>query len=132
MPDRKPVKSKKPTDDLLDDHEYKLVMRLLPKILNTPLLIGMRPKESVERVHDDHEGTFKGRLQISMSVDGDLWVKTTDTHTGFGTLRFRAIGGGSASPRIHNALRLLAEAIRLDNLSMPVKYPEQRAQEQPE
>ncbi len=114
----------RPTDELLDSEECDALERDLPRILNTPLGIGVGANESLERVHDDHDGTFEGRLQIFMSTDGDIHIRTTPTHDGKGFLRFRSMNGGSMSDRTHNALRLLLEAIRLDNLARPIKYPE--------
>lgn len=121
MPNERP---NKPTEEFLTDEEQELVTRLLPKILNTPLNISLAPNQMIERVHDDHEGEFTGRLQMMMTVDGDMWIHTTDPETGSGLIRFRGIGGGSMSDRVHNALRILAQAILLDNLARPIEYPE--------
>lgn len=112
---------KKPTEEFLDDEEFDLVTRLLPRILITPLGIDIPPNSAVERVHDDHEGTWTGCLQLAMSADGDMWIRTTaPKQIGQGFLRFRTMGGGSASPRIHNALRILALAIKLDSEAFPL------------
>jgi hypothetical protein len=45
-----------------------------------------------------------------------MYVKTGD---GFRLLRFRNAFGGGISLRTHNALRMLAEAVRLDNEEHP-------------
>jgi hypothetical protein len=112
-------KRKKPIEEFLNDEEFDLVTRLLPRVLITPLGIDF-PPNSAERVHDDHEGTWTGCLQLTMSADGDMWIRTTaPKQIGQGYLRFRALTGGSASPRIHNALRMLALAIKLDNEAKP-------------
>ncbi|MDQ3014834.1 MAG: hypothetical protein M3Q73_03150 [bacterium] len=75
-----------------------------------------------ERIHDDHDGTFEGKLQIQLSPDGDVWV-ITNKHQG-PSLRFRVplIGGGQ-SPHVFSALRLLAWAIELDNKKHPQRRP---------
>lgn len=114
-------KRKKPTEEFLSDEEFDLVTRLLPRILITPLGVDVLPSSTHERVHDDHEGTWTGCLQLVMSADGDMWIRTTaPKQIGQGFLRFRGLTGGSASPRIHNALRILALAIKLDNEAMPL------------
>lgn len=71
------------------------------------------------RVHDDHDGTFEGQLTVAMGPDGDmyLWLDRPQA------VRFRNFSGGGASLRVHNALRILAEAIRLDNLDRPRVRP---------
>ena len=68
-----------------------------------------------ERLHDDHDGTELGRLNIMFSPDGDarIWIEGNKMSD---TLRFRMpMGGGGMSPRTRVALLILAEAIRLDN-----------------
>ena len=93
---------------------------MVKKILETPFWIDTLGTEEVyQRVHDDHDGTFEGRICISISSDGDVWL-STDKHRG-PPLRFRCELGGGASPRVRNALLILAEAIRLDNLDRPEK-----------
>lgn len=67
------------------------------------------------RLHDDHDGKREGVLVVALSDDGDMWVNVD----GFPRLRFRTPLGGGRSPRTHNALRILAEAIRLDNIADP-------------
>ena len=70
-----------------------------------------------ERVHDDHDGTFEGRLGVTISVDGDVWVTTGIPPQRL--LRFRNYYGGGQSLRVHNALKILALAIKLDNEEYP-------------
>ncbi len=72
-----------------------------------------------ERLHDDHDGTGQGHLSVSISPDGDAWIKTNGTIHQY--LRFRTHGGGGGSLRVRNALIILAEAIRLDNLKSSPK-----------
>lgn len=82
-----------------------------------------------ERVHDDHDGTYSGILGVMRSdVDGDMYVWTySDPHRAGDWLRFRTAAGGGASLRTHNALRILAEAIRLDAIDNPRRPPGQRS-----
>jgi len=72
---------------------------------------------SYRRLHDDHDGTREGELIVGFSPDGDAWVYT-DKHQG-PSLRFRMPMGGGRSPRVRNALVLLALAIKLDSEERP-------------
>jgi hypothetical protein len=67
------------------------------------------------RVQDDCDGDQGQILAVSFSADADAWIKTYH----YGTLRFRSEFGGGMSPRVRNALILLAEAIRRDNADRP-------------
>ncbi len=88
------------------------------KVLENPLFIPeLSSSDSYERIHDDHDGTFMGGIQISM-VGGDIGVLAIDER-GKVFLRFRDYFGGGQSPRVHNALRILALAIKLDNEEHP-------------
>mgnify|MGYP001611293196 FL=1 len=71
----------------------------------------LNTKEMYERLHDDHDGTFKGRIGVQFGQDCDAWV-AIDGRT---FLRFRTPLGGGCSPRVRNALMILALAIKLDN-----------------
>jgi hypothetical protein len=73
----------------------------------------LQEKRFHERQHDDNDGTDEGWLAVSYSNDGDVVVSV---HGGTGSsLRFRTPFGGGGSPRVRNALVLLAFAIHLDN-----------------
>ncbi len=74
--------------------------------------------ELYERIHDDHDGTYEGSIGVSFSEDGDAWLDTQRNHHG-GALRFRNSFGGGMSPRVRNALMILALAIKLDNEERP-------------
>ena len=52
---------------------------------------------------------------MQFGIDGDAWINTP----GGRMLRFRNCFGGSMSPRTHKALKILAEAIHLDNEERP-------------
>ena len=70
-----------------------------------------------ERLHDDHDGTQTGVLNVMFSPDGDarVWI-TGEGNDRSPTLRFRMPGvGGGMSQRTRVALLILADAIRLDN-----------------
>ena len=76
--------------------------------------------QEYRRLHDDHDGTFKGWLTVMFGVDGDAYIATE----GGELIRFRTpVGGGGASPRTYSALKVLAEAIRLDNEALPRERP---------
>lgn len=75
--------------------------------------------EYYSRRQDDTDGKTGPEQEISVVIgrDGDAWVLP-----GGGTLdslRFRTHAGGGHSPRVRNALLLLAEAIRRDNEERP-------------
>lgn len=72
----------------------------------------LQPNRRYVRLHDDHAGTFEGRLSIVIGEDGDAWVATDGPEP----LRFRMpTTGGGRSPYTRTALVILAEAIRLDD-----------------
>jgi len=76
------------------------------------------------RLHDDNDGTERGRISVIVASDGDVHV-TIDVRPGT-DLRYRMpMQGGGRSPRTRNALMILAEAIRLDNLENPDPQPGQ-------
>jgi len=66
------------------------------------------------RLHDDHDGTETGKLNVMFSPDGDarIWIDGVPSGT---ALRFRMPGiGGGNSFRTRVALLILARAIMLD------------------
>ena len=74
------------------------------------------------RIHDDHDGTYRGHIGVMIGDDGDAWVNPVNAE-GNG-LRFRMpIHGGGASEYTRTALVILAEAIRLDNERAPIVKP---------
>ena len=76
----------------------------------------IKTMERYERLHDDHDGTRLGQIQVMFDPNGDAYVSILgDAHERSPTLRFRMPGsGGGLSPRTRVALLILAEAIRLD------------------
>lgn len=76
----------------------------------------IKTMECYERLHDDHDGTRLGQIQVMFDPNGDAYVSILgDAHERSPTLRFRMPGsGGGLSPRTRVALLILAEAIRLD------------------
>ena len=77
--------------------------------------------KSFRRLHDDHDGQCVGTLMVGFSKDGDAWVEIDNPRNV--ALRFRSAFGGSHSPRVHNALILLALAIKLDSEERPDPVP---------
>lgn len=73
----------------------------------------LSPDVRYARVHDDCEGHRDDAQQLAVLIgrDGDVHVLLPD----FRSLRFREPMGGGVSPRVRNALLVLAEAIRRDN-----------------
>jgi hypothetical protein len=87
------------------------------RVLEHPFWIpGLETDKVYARLHDDHDGTFQGEIRVAISQDADTWVETD----GKSFLRFREpICGGGMSPRVRNALMILAYAIKLDNEKKP-------------
>lgn len=89
------------------------------RVLENPFwLPTLSTKDSYTRTHDDHDGTYTGKICVGFDVMGDAWLILDPPSFGI-TMRFRTAGGGGRSLRTRNALMLLAEAIRLDNLEKP-------------
>lgn len=97
----------------------------LSRSLNTLLegaywLSALAPKTLYSRVHDDCEGDLTQTLGVMVGGDGDVHVLLPN----FKSLRFRTWGGGGLSLRTRNALLVLAEAIRRDNETLPIRPAE--------
>lgn len=75
----------------------------------------LKPRVVYERLHDDHDGDFDGRLKVQMGPDGDMWIMIDDSQP----IRFRNMAGGGMSLRVHCALIILAKAIDMDNQRHP-------------
>ena len=98
---------------MADTHTIrKDIERILRDSFWLPGLETIRTK-SYERLHDDHDGTEQGIIQVFFGPDGDGYI-TTDLHQG-PALRFRAPMGVSNSHYVRNALQILAYAIKMDN-----------------
>ena len=95
---------------------------VVKKLLEKPYWLKTLEAGTVySRLHDDHDGTFEGRICVQFTPDGDAWISNDSQ---LRTLRFRVpIIGGGRSPRVRNALMILAEAIRLDNKADPHERP---------
>lgn len=101
----------------------KTIEERVREILEEPFwLRTLETGRRYNRVHDDHDGTFKGSINITFGWDGDAWVECdAEEHS---PLRFRMeMTGGGRSPRTRKALLILAEAIRLDNEECPQVLP---------
>ena len=66
------------------------------------------------RTHDDCDGDMNEGIGVEIDRYGDAWVSVKNRPMHSCRFRMPMIGGG-ASPRVRNALVILAEAIRLDN-----------------
>jgi hypothetical protein len=86
--------------------------KLVHKILETPFWPeDLQTMKEYFRTHDDCDGELGNGIVVTISTDGDVWVDTCP-----GGCRFRMpMTGGGLSPRVRNALLLLAVAIKLDN-----------------
>lgn len=86
------------------------------RVLEYPFWIQGLGHEQYSRLQDDHDGTGRGRIQVSFDQMGDAWFSTDLSPRG---LRFRTHGGGGMSLRVRAALMILAYAIKLDNEDRP-------------
>lgn len=86
----------------------------LEKILNSDFWIkSLKTQKDYFRTHDDCDGDMSQGVSVSIRPDGDVYVSTTHKEVG---CRFRMpFLGGGLSPRVRNALLILAMAIDLDN-----------------
>jgi hypothetical protein len=90
------------------------------RVLEHPFWISeLKTEEPYVRTHDDHDGTFKGKIRVTIDKMGDVWVGIDHLPS----LRFRTPGGGGMSQRTRNALLILALAIKLDNEQIPQSEP---------
>jgi hypothetical protein len=89
------------------------------RVLENPFWIpDLTTQECYSRLHDDHDGTCTGTINVKFSEDGDAWLSVIAEHNGQ-SLRFRSLFGGGMSQRVRNALMILALAIKLDNEEKP-------------
>lgn len=105
--------------EISQERLIKDVRRVLEGNFWIPDLETMKP---YSRLHDDHDGTFVGDVSVVLSQDGDAWLRIIGERTS-DSLRFRMAGftaGGGMSPRVRNALMILAFAIKLDNEENPL------------
>jgi len=94
------------------------VEKTIHKILEEPFWPeNLSTKESYVRVQDDCDGDQSQILMVSFSQDSDAWIQTLHNTP----LRFRGPFGGGMSPRVRNALLILAMAIKKDNEEHPQK-----------
>ena len=66
------------------------------------------------RTQDDCDGDLSSGIGVVVDAQGDVWVETVSKSLESCRYRMPLIGGGM-SPRVRNALVLLALAIKLDN-----------------
>jgi hypothetical protein len=102
------------------------VPAVIEELLSKPFWIpSLKPMEWYNRYEDDSP---LGSLSVVFGEDGDghiSVIQDRDPNEFKMSMRFRMpMVGGGQSPRVRNALLILAEAIRLDNLD----NPQQRAQ----
>ena len=95
------------------------------RVLENPFWIpDLVSGKGYRRLHDDHDGTREGEIEVIFDSQGDAWFMT-DKHQGV-PLRFREALGGGRSQRVRNALMILAWAIKLDNRDHPDPEPIQQ------
>ncbi|HXK37980.1 MAG TPA: hypothetical protein VJ579_02850 [Candidatus Paceibacterota bacterium] len=83
-------------------------------------MLELSGERTVHRLHDEHGGTGQGELHVHFLPNADMVISITgDEEEVSPSLRFRSYEGGGHSLRTRNALFILLEAIRLDNLDRP-------------
>jgi hypothetical protein len=81
-------------------------------------LPGLEADEFYFRTQDDCDGDKSEGMSVMIDRQGDAWVTVRSRPMHGCRFRMPLVGGGR-SPRVRNALVILAEAIRLDNESDP-------------
>jgi hypothetical protein len=94
--------------------KMKDISKAIKKILETPFWPPMlNPYQPYFRTQDDCEGDKSEGISVTIGEDGDAWVFT---NTKMHSCRYRMpFLGGGRSPRVRNALLILAMAIKMDN-----------------
>jgi hypothetical protein len=96
---------------LLDDLAPDQLDIAISEILEDPVPMAALFEPVICRIpHDDCDGDMTQELVLSMDVQGDMWIGTACGRM----LRFRTIGGGTRYPYVHNALRILILAMKID------------------
>jgi len=96
----------------------KNIEKTIYEILDEPFWPkDLEAMNAYERTHDDCDGDRSQLLTVMFSGDSDAWIKTNCPH--YMSLRFRTPLGGGMSPRVRNALLILAMAIKKDNEDHP-------------
>jgi hypothetical protein len=101
--------------------ENKKIAKIVKKLLEKPFWIDtIETQNSYSRFEDD---SYNGNISVQFTQDGDGWItilSKPDEEDYHLSMRFRMpLIGGWQSPRVRNALLILAEAIRLDNIDAP-------------
>jgi len=90
------------------------------RLLETPFWPeGLETRTRYYRPHDDEPPANGHGISVVISNDGDVWPDLQRAPFIGPRYRMPMIGGG-ASPRVRNALLLLALAIKLDNAERPL------------
>lgn len=62
------------------------------RVLENPFWIPeLEPNKAYSRIHDDHDGTFEGKITIMFGNDSDAWIMPDKGSS----LRFRNAFGGA-------------------------------------
>jgi hypothetical protein len=89
------------------------------KLLETPFWPEeLKTREPYFRTQDDCDGDLTEGIVVTVGPDGDVWVNVHCRATQTCRFRMPFVGGGM-SPRVRNALLILAVAIKLDNEEHP-------------
>jgi len=99
----------------------KNIEKTIHKILDEPFWPDtLNADGSYFRTHDDNDGELAAGTTVAFSPDGDAWLWTT-TQSGISCRYRMPFTGGGRSPRVRNALLILAMAIQADNDESPIR-----------
>lgn len=87
------------------------------KILKSAIRCDLPYPTFLKRRQDDCDGSRdeEHNLIVSQGPDGDMYIAVGEARL----IRFRTWNGGGRSLHTHNALRILAEAIKMDSEISP-------------
>ena len=106
------------------DIKHDKLPELIDKILMAPFWPpSLSTEKTYFRTQDDNDGDIKEGIAVAIGKDGDVWVQTTTSAMKTCRYRMPLIGGGR-SPRVRNALLILAMAIQQDNDDDPITKKE--------
>ena len=91
------------------------IQTIAHEVLETPFWPdGVEAKGAYFRTQDDCDGILSEGIYLSFTCDGDAWIHTSSRP--FQSCRYRMpMFGGGRSPRVLNALLMVALDIKQDN-----------------
>lgn len=122
MDDKRLKELKRAVDQLMKDKTPEEVDAIWMLILNSHSSSHVMNTESnFYVVQDDCDGDQNQRLELTALRDGDFAIRTRGPYEG-ACLRFRTSIGGTMSPNVWLALRVLALAMHCDSERMKKRF----------